>query len=53
MPPAPPGDRLMKIAVDAMGGDGGVPVNVEGAVAAAREYGLDVVLVGDQATHRA
>jgi glycerol-3-phosphate acyltransferase PlsX len=38
----------MKIAVDAMGGDGGVPVNVEGAIAAAREYGLDVVLVGDQ-----
>jgi glycerol-3-phosphate acyltransferase PlsX len=48
MPPAPPGDRPMKIAVDAMGGDGGVPVNVEGAIAAAREYGLDVVLVGDQ-----
>lgn len=50
MPPAPPGDRPMKIAVDAMGGDGGVPVNVEGAIAAAREYGLDVVLVGDQTT---
>ncbi len=42
--------RSMKIAVDAMGGDGGVPVSVEGAIAAAREYGLDVVLVGDQAT---
>ena len=40
----------MKIAVDAMGGDGGVPVSVEGAIAATREYGLDVVLVGDQAT---
>ena len=38
----------MKIAVDAMGGDGGVPVSVEGAIAAAREYGLHVVLVGDQ-----
>ena len=48
MPPAPPGDRPMKIAVDAMGGDGGVPVNCEGAIAAAREYGLEVVLVGDR-----
>ena len=50
MPPAPPGDRQMRIAVDAMGGDGGVPVNVEGAIAAAREYALDVILVGEQAT---
>jgi phosphate acyltransferase len=49
MSPAPPGDRPMKIAVDAMGGDGGVPVNVEGAIAAARDYGLEVVLVGDRA----
>src|SRR5262245_10105730 len=49
MSPALPGDRPMKIAVDAMGGDGGVPVNVEGAIAAAREYGLEVVLVGDRA----
>jgi phosphate acyltransferase len=48
MSPAPPGERPMKIAVDAMGGDGGVPVSVEGAIAAAREYGLHVVLVGDQ-----
>ncbi|HEY7140111.1 MAG TPA: phosphate acyltransferase PlsX [Methylomirabilota bacterium] len=38
----------MKIAVDAMGGDGGVPVSVEGALAAAREYDLEVVLVGDR-----
>jgi glycerol-3-phosphate acyltransferase PlsX len=38
----------MRIAVDAMGGDGGVPVSVEGAVAATREHGLEVVLVGDQ-----
>ena len=50
MPPAPPGDRPMRIAVDAMGGDGGVPVNIEGAIAAAREYGLDVILVGEQTT---
>jgi phosphate acyltransferase len=49
MSPAPPGDRPMKIAVDAMGGDGGVPVSVEGSIDAAREYGLHVILVGDQA----
>jgi len=48
MSPATPGDRPMKIAVDAMGGDGGVPVSVEGSIAAAQEYGLHVVLVGDQ-----
>ncbi len=40
----------MRIAVDAMGGDVGPPVTVEGAVAAAREYGLEVVLVGDTPT---
>ena len=39
----------MRIAVDAMGGDGGVPVSVEGAVAASREHGVEVVLVGHQA----
>jgi glycerol-3-phosphate acyltransferase PlsX len=38
----------MRIAVDAMGGDGGPAVTVEGALAAAREHGLEVVLVGDQ-----
>jgi glycerol-3-phosphate acyltransferase PlsX len=38
----------MRIAVDAMGGDAGPSVNVEGAVAAAREHGLEVVLVGDR-----
>jgi len=48
MPAARPGDRPMKIAVDAMGGDSGVPVNVEGAIDAAREYGLEVILVGDR-----
>ena len=43
--PAPSGDRgapsrdRMKIAVDAMGGDHGPAVVVEGAVAAAREFG--------------
>lgn len=38
----------MKIAVDAMGGDYGPAVVVEGAVAAAREHGLAVALVGDR-----
>ncbi len=38
----------MKIAVDAMGGDHGPAVVVEGAVAAVREFGASVVLVGDR-----
>jgi len=38
----------MKIAVDAMGGDFAPANIVEGAVLAAREYGIPVVLVGDQ-----
>ncbi len=36
----------MPIAVDAMGGDFAPRVNVEGAVAAAQELGLDTLLVG-------
>jgi phosphate acyltransferase len=40
----------MRIAVDAMGGDVGPTVTVEGAVAAARELRVEVVLVGDKAT---
>ncbi len=36
----------MKIAVDAMGGDTAPATIVEGAVAAAREYNLDIILVG-------
>jgi glycerol-3-phosphate acyltransferase PlsX len=39
----------MKIAVDAMGGDYGPAVVVEGAVAAAREFGATVILLGDKA----
>jgi glycerol-3-phosphate acyltransferase PlsX len=39
----------VNIAVDAMGGDYGPAVVVEGAVAAAREHGLSVILVGDRA----
>lgn len=37
----------MRIAVDAMGGDNAPVVEVEGAVAAAREFGIHVTLVGD------
>ena len=36
----------MKIVVDAMGGDFGPKVPVEGAVRASEEYGVDVILVG-------
>jgi glycerol-3-phosphate acyltransferase PlsX len=36
----------MKIAVDAMGGDYGPRVTVEGALSAARDFGLEVILVG-------
>ena len=39
----------MKIAVDAMGGDNAPAVVVEGAVAAVRELGASVILVGDSA----
>ena len=39
----------MKIAVDAMGGDHGPAVVVEGAVAAVRELSASVILVGDSA----
>jgi glycerol-3-phosphate acyltransferase PlsX len=36
----------MRIAVDAMGGDHAPAVNVDGAVAAAREFGIGSLLVG-------
>jgi glycerol-3-phosphate acyltransferase PlsX len=36
----------MKIAVDAMGGDYGPRITVEGALSAARDFGLEVILVG-------
>jgi glycerol-3-phosphate acyltransferase PlsX len=39
----------MKIAVDAMGGDHGPAPNVEGAIQAATELDVKVVLVGDEA----
>ncbi|MBI4010841.1 MAG: phosphate acyltransferase PlsX [Candidatus Rokubacteria bacterium] len=40
----------MRIAVDAMGGDVGPTVTVEGAVAAARDYRQEIILVGDKVT---
>ncbi len=39
----------IRIALDAMGGDSGAEVNVEGAVAAAREFGSSVILIGLEA----
>ncbi len=39
----------MKIALDAMGGDLAPKANVEGAVAAARDFKIEIVLVGDRA----
>lgn len=42
----------MKIAVDAMGGDYGPAPNIEGALQAATELGVEVILVGDQSTLR-
>src|SRR5947209_7885366 len=37
----------MKIALDAMGGDHAPASEVEGAALAVREYGVEVILVGD------
>jgi glycerol-3-phosphate acyltransferase PlsX len=42
----------MKMAVDAMGGDDAPGPIVEGAVLAAREYGVGILLVGDSAVIR-
>ena len=38
----------MKIAIDAMGGDRAPAVVVEGAVQAARDFGLEIILVGQR-----
>jgi glycerol-3-phosphate acyltransferase PlsX len=38
----------MRVAVDAMGGDNAPVIEVEGAVAACREFGIPVTLVGDR-----
>ena len=40
----------MRIAVDAMGGDNAPGVVVEGALLACREFGYDIVLVGENTT---
>ncbi len=40
----------MRIAVDGMGGDNAPRVVVEGAVLAAKEFGYDIVLIGDNDT---
>lgn len=40
--------RQMRVAVDAMGGDNAPVIEVEGAVAACREFGISVTLVGDR-----
>jgi glycerol-3-phosphate acyltransferase PlsX len=42
----------MRVAVDGMGGDNAPAIEVEGAVAAAREFGIAVTLVGDTDTLR-
>lgn len=42
----------MRIAVDAMGGDYAPEAVVAGAVAAARDFGIDIVLVGPEARVR-
>lgn len=39
----------LPVAVDAMGGDHGLAANVEGAIAAVRDDGIEVILVGDEA----
>jgi phosphate acyltransferase len=41
-----PANRRLPIAVDAMGGDNAPREIVRGALLAAREYGIDVILVG-------
>ncbi|MFQ6069579.1 MAG: phosphate acyltransferase PlsX [Candidatus Aminicenantales bacterium] len=38
----------MRIAVDAMGGDYGPPVTVEGAMKASEEYRIEVIMVGGE-----
>jgi glycerol-3-phosphate acyltransferase PlsX len=43
---------IVRVALDAMGGDRGPEVTVEGAVAAARELGSTVILVGNEAVLR-
>ena len=37
-----------RIALDAMGGDHGLPVNIEGALLARQELDHEIILVGDR-----
>ena len=37
-----------KIAVDAMGGDHAPAIEIEGAIQAAAQYGIPIVLVGQE-----
>ena len=39
---------MVRIVVDAMGSDNFPTPDVEGAVLAAREYGVEIILVGDE-----
>ena len=39
---------MIRIVVDAMGSDSHPTPDVEGAVQAAREYGVEIILVGDE-----
>jgi phosphate acyltransferase len=45
----PPEDYMIRIVVDAMGSDEFPQPDVVGAVMAAREYGVEIILVGDEA----
>lgn len=44
----PKGELASPVAVDAMGGDLGLPVQVEGAVQACKEFGTSSILVGPE-----
>jgi glycerol-3-phosphate acyltransferase PlsX len=43
----------MKMALDALGGDFGVAPNVAGALMAAKDFGYEIILVGDEAVIKA
>ena len=39
---------MIKIALDAMGGDCGPKTNIAGAILAAKSYPIEIILVGDK-----
>ena len=43
---------MIKIALDAVGGDFGAKPNVLGALQAAKQLGCEIILVGDETTLR-